>query len=80
MVDFVLWDIQITNHSSDINIVKAIISLAQAMNLNVIAEGIETQEQVKILTDLGCNFMQGYHFSKPLDFKNLLEMLKQQSS
>lgn len=47
-------------------IVHAIIKLAQNLQMKVIAEGIETADQFKQLTELGCEFGQGYFFSKPL--------------
>jgi diguanylate cyclase (GGDEF)-like protein len=68
----------ITDQNSDINIVKAIISLANAMNMNVIAEGVETREQVKILSQLNCDLMQGYYFAKPLNIDDLLQKLSEQ--
>ena len=47
-------------------IVDMVISLAHTLNLKVIAEGVETEAQAKILRDHGCEQMQGYLFSKPL--------------
>jgi EAL domain-containing protein (putative c-di-GMP-specific phosphodiesterase class I) len=59
----------IDNISSDQNallIVKAIIMMAKGINLATIAEGVETEEQLNILKDLGCDEVQGYVLSKPL--------------
>lgn len=59
----------------DMEIVKAVISLAQSMNLQLIAEGIELEAQKDKLQELGCEMGQGYFFSKPLsaaDFKGYL--------
>lgn len=53
-------------NESSRTIVKAIVTLADTAGLNVVAEGIETEEQAKILRDLGCREGQGYFFSKPL--------------
>lgn len=50
-----------------VNIVQAIITLAHQLNIDVIAEGIETEQQFRILQRLGCEFGQGYLFAKPLD-------------
>jgi len=52
--------------SDDVAIVKTIISLAKNLNLELIAEGVETKEQVDFLLKEGCNIIQGYYFSKPL--------------
>jgi len=46
--------------------VSTIINLAHSFKLNVVAEGVETQEQSRLLRLLGCDEMQGYLFSKPL--------------
>lgn len=54
------------NSSSDIGIIKMIIALAESMNLNVIAEGVENELQRKMLADLGCDTYQGYLFSRPI--------------
>jgi diguanylate cyclase (GGDEF)-like protein len=46
-------------------VVRMIIELAHTLGLEVIAEGVETEEQATLLKEMGCNFAQGYHFSKP---------------
>jgi len=50
----------------DTAIVRAIISMGQALDLQLIAEGVETETQLLELQRLGCAFAQGYHFSRPL--------------
>jgi EAL domain-containing protein (putative c-di-GMP-specific phosphodiesterase class I) len=50
----------------DEEIVTAIIQVAHALNLQVVAEGVETREQAGFLRQLGCHFAQGYHYAKPL--------------
>ena len=50
----------------DLAIVQAIIGIAHSLNLTVIAEGVETEQQFKILTQHRCDEVQGYYFSKPL--------------
>ncbi|MDH5445080.1 MAG: EAL domain-containing protein [Gammaproteobacteria bacterium] len=63
------------NHTS-LNIVNAIVSLANAIDLTIIAEGVETEEQLKALQDLNCDLVQGFYFHKPLPFTDVLELLK----
>jgi diguanylate cyclase (GGDEF)-like protein/PAS domain S-box-containing protein len=57
-------------------IVEAIIALAQKLNLNVTAEGIETPEQLAKLRELRCKYGQGFFFSCPLDSEAVRELLR----
>ena len=51
----------------DAAIVSAIIALGRTLNLSVIAEGVETESQQRLLTELGCTSLQGYHLGRPVD-------------
>jgi diguanylate cyclase (GGDEF)-like protein len=57
-------DVNVSGDSG--HIIYGIIELAHTMNLNVIAEGVETKEQFEILRKIKCDAIQGYYFSKPL--------------
>ena len=59
----------------DTSIVRAIINLGHALDLNVIAEGVETREQLQYLAALECDQVQGFLFSKPLPVKAFEELL-----
>ena len=63
--------------SSDRAIVRTIIAMAQSMSLNVIAEGVETEEQRQTLLNKGCTHFQGYLFSKPVPVEQFEALLKQ---
>jgi len=56
----------LTINSDDAAIATAVINMAKSLRLNVIAEGVEAVEQVKFLSSLDCQEMQGFYFSKPL--------------
>lgn len=56
-------------------VVRAIIELAHGMNMQAIAEGIETQMQLEVLQLLSCDFGQGYHLSRPMTQQQLNELL-----
>ncbi|MYN09280.1 EAL domain-containing response regulator [Pseudoduganella aquatica] len=56
----------VTSKASDAAIALSVISLAHNLNMRVIAEGVETREQVEFLAAHGCDEMQGYYFSRPL--------------
>lgn len=65
----------IATDSSDRAIVRTIITMASSLGMNVIAEGVETENQRQFLLDNGCSLFQGYLFSKPIsidDFKKLI--------
>ncbi|ATZ73322.1 hypothetical protein CWC33_06245 [Idiomarina sp. X4] len=60
----------------DLAIVKGIIGLADAFNFNIIAEGVETEQQGKTLVELGCVLGQGYGIAKPMPANEVLPWLK----
>ncbi len=59
----------------DLPIVEAIISMAKALQLNIVAEGVENRTQLEILKELGCAQAQGYYFSRPVPADEALLML-----
>jgi diguanylate cyclase (GGDEF)-like protein/PAS domain S-box-containing protein len=62
---------------NDAAIAKATIQMAQSLGLDVIAEGVETMDHQRVLTDLHCNKTQGYLFSKPLPSQEVEELLNE---
>ena len=66
----------IVTDPSDRNIVSTIITMAHSLDINVIAEGVETEEQRQFLLDTGCMHYQGYLFGKPLPINEFEEALK----
>ncbi|MFP3813304.1 EAL domain-containing protein, partial [Bacillus sp. SIMBA_005] len=55
---------------------EAIVRMGQALGLELIAKGVENQEQAISLMALGCWLMQGYHYCRPVPFLKLQQMLK----
>lgn len=64
----------------DRELVNATIMMAHGLGLKVIAEGVETEEQRKLLLSLGCDFAQGYLFSKPLSHEDMSDLLADSDS
>ncbi len=79
-VDIIKLDAQFLNISEaearrGLSILESIVSMAKTMTIPVIVEGVETQEQINFLSDLGCRYMQGYYFYRPMpveEFENLI--------
>lgn len=64
-------------HDEDSNtMVRAIIAMAKGLNINVVAEGVETQEQWDFLKEHKCSLAQGYYFSKPMSVNNFNKYMK----
>ena len=65
----------VTTDSDDRAITQAIISMAHSLKLEVVAEGVETKEQLEILKSQGCDIIQGYLFSKPIPVDDVAPFL-----
>jgi EAL domain-containing protein (putative c-di-GMP-specific phosphodiesterase class I) len=70
----------IATDSNDNAIVRTIIAMAHSLDIDVIAEGVETEEQRQLLLDSGCIHFQGYLFSQPVPIGQFEELLKQERS
>jgi len=63
-----------------LEIVNTILSLAQSLDMDVVAEGVETAEQLQLLRNLHCSYAQGYHLSRPVDSENFETLLGERRS
>ncbi|MCR2821402.1 EAL domain-containing protein [Lederbergia panacisoli] len=69
---------EIGKNTQDELIVKGIINIIQSLNINVIAEGVETEEQLRFLREHKCNQVQGYLYSRPVKAEEFKELLKKE--
>ena len=68
---------EIGHHDKKYNkIIEIIMSIAKTCTLQVVAEGVETEEQLAYLKSIGCQYVQGYYFSKPLSWQQLIHFKK----
>jgi diguanylate cyclase (GGDEF)-like protein len=68
--------ISVPDNREDSAIATTVISMAQNLNLRVVAEGVETKEQLDFLRSAGCDEIQGYLFSRPVPAKEMEKLLK----
>jgi EAL domain-containing protein (putative c-di-GMP-specific phosphodiesterase class I) len=64
------------NSSKSKNITTAIIAMAKSLNMEIVAEGAETKEEIETLHNLGCDIIQGFYYSKPIRIEELREFIK----
>ena len=67
----------LTEGSHDAAIVRAVSEMATTMGIGVVAEGVETEEQVRVADALGCGFAQGFHYSEPVPAAHVERVLAQ---
>jgi len=68
---------RIVNDKENVEIVRTILMLAENLGMDVVAEGVETQEQMSLLRQLFCHSAQGYFFSKPMNVQQVEQMISE---
>ncbi len=68
---------QMNSGSRNDQIVRTILNLARGLSIKVVAEGVESEEQLRVLRDMGCDAAQGFFFARPLPPELLRELLEQ---
>jgi diguanylate cyclase (GGDEF)-like protein len=71
---------ELDSNENDRAVASAVISLGQKLNLRVIAEGVETDEQIAFLREHNCDEIQGFRFSRPIDARTIEELLTKPSA
>lgn len=68
-----IWQLE-TNHKSS-HIIKGLVQIAHAVGLEIIAEGVETDRQIELLNQFGCNLQQGFYYSPTLSEETLIDVM-----
>ncbi|MGL5417802.1 MAG: sensor domain-containing protein [Clostridium sp.] len=74
------FSMEMDNYKEYITLLKLIVDASNSLNLDTIAEGVETKEQLKILKEIGVKYIQGYLFSKPLEEENAINLLESENT
>jgi EAL domain-containing protein (putative c-di-GMP-specific phosphodiesterase class I) len=69
---------EVTRDARDASIVRAVVTLANDLGLDVTAEGVETVEQAEVLAHLGCRYAQGYLWARALPIDEISRQLRAQ--
>lgn len=69
----------ILSDTKSLEIVKAVCTLGKALDLKLVAEGVETSEQLKVLQEIGCDLIQGYLLARPMPLTELIQHLNLRS-
>lgn len=72
--------VEVALHEKARALVAVLINMAKVLDVQVVAEGVETVAQLQVLQELGCDFIQGYYFSKPLKLADLERFYQQRSA
>lgn len=70
---------KIEEGEENLEIIRTIIALGQSLNIDIIAEGIETEKQLRSLQQIGCRHGQGYYFARPADAGEAEKLIRQQA-
>ena len=66
----------ITEDKKSAVLIESVITIAQKLDMQTIAEGVETADQGRKLVEMGCSYAQGYYYSKPVDYQAAMEIIK----
>ena len=61
-------------------LLEQVVSMAGKLDLGLLAEGVETKDQIELLESIGCDQVQGYYYAKPMPEEEFFELLKQQQT
>ncbi|WP_022670700.1 EAL domain-containing protein [Hippea alviniae] len=79
-LDFIKIDISFTriilNDAKTLSIVKTILFMAKELGIKTVAEGVETKEQANLLKQIGCDYLQGFLFYKPMPAEELVKLIR----
>ncbi|MCQ2572789.1 MAG: bifunctional diguanylate cyclase/phosphodiesterase [Treponema sp.] len=76
-MDIKFFDLNQSNFEKGLNIIQSVVDMAHGIGLPVIAEGVETQDQIDLLNTVGLDYIQGYYFYRPLPVEEYEKLVKE---
>lgn len=74
-IDMHFLDMNESNIKKGESIMESVINMARTLNIPIIVEGAETEQQIKMISDMGCRYVQGYYYYGPMDLEKFEEVL-----
>lgn len=79
-LDAQFLNISDTDYDKGIHILESVVNMAKTISLPIIVEGVENQKQTDFLSDLGCRYVQGFYFHKPMPIEKFEKLIKNPSN
>ncbi|MCF0241557.1 MAG: EAL domain-containing protein [Treponema sp.] len=77
-MDIKFFDLNNTNYDKGVDIIESVLNMSRKMKLSVIAEGVETEEQIQVIKNIGLNYVQGFYYYQPMSVEDYEKMMKNQ--
>lgn len=77
-MDIKFFDLNNTNYEKGVDIIESVLNMSRKMKLSVIAEGVETEDQIQVIKNIGLNYVQGFYYYKPMSVEEYEKMVKGQ--
>jgi len=75
-MDIKFFDLNNTNYEKGVDIIESVLNMSRKMKLSVIAEGVETEDQIQVIKNIGLNYVQGFYYYKPMSVDEYEKMMK----
>ena len=79
-LDALFLNISDENYEKGIHILESVVNMTKTISLPIVVEGVETQKQTDFLVDLGCRYVQGFYFYKPMPIEKFEKIIKNESN
>ena len=75
-MDIKFFDLNNTNYEKGVDIIESVLNMSRKMKLSVIAEGVETEDQIQVIKNIGLNYVQGFYYYRPMSLDEYEKMMR----